>query len=419
MTLGMTSLLFATFFAILLVAAKSPLLSTLLHDTESFQKALVLHVNLNVVLWIGSIASYMWSRSLPAFTTILGVSLSFTGFVLLITAYFSSAQPLLNNYVPVFDDPRYFIGILLILTSFLITALQWAVNNLGKSFTRIGPNLRWSLNLMAIQLFSVVLVLTLAFIKLDYQSNSARYFEQLLWGPGHIWQLFSLQLMMSIWANFGLTSRESLIEKFVWVIPVIAAISATLAAFIYAPDSPEYRNFYTQHMRIFSFWVLPVIFSATIWRTTQLESRIMQLSSGLFIFGALIGLLIRGDNLMIPAHYHAVTGAINLSMMGLVLFVVTRQYADQSYVRLQSHFYATSVALLAIGLAWSGSMGGVRKVTLAAQTIHDWQHIMVLGLMGFGGILAAIAIFLFMGISVSHLRKNTFKETASVVRTQH
>lgn len=421
LALGMISLFIATCFAILLVAAKSPLLGTLLPDTESFQRALVLHVNLNIVLWIGSIASYLWSRTLPAGMIIISVSLSFIGLILLLTVYFSAAQPLLNNYVPVFDDQRYFTGILLILSSFVITAIQWLLMNKPKRPAHIGPNENWSLSLLALLLLSVIAVLALSFFKLDYQPNSAKFFEQLLWGPGHLWQLFSLQLMITVWAKFGLITKHTFSEKLIWSIPVIASLTAILAAVLYAPDSSDYRMFYTQHMRIFSFWILPVILATAFWRTVHLESRAMQLSAVLFLFGAFIGLLIRADNLMVPAHYHAVTGAINLSMMALVLGIVTRTKENKRLVRLQMHFYATSVAMLAAGLAWSGSLGGVRKVTLSAQTIDDWQHISVLGLMGVGGILAATAIFLFMGISLLQLRKVKFKKSAltPMVRSQN
>ena len=81
--LGMAAVALATLLAVLLIAGKTPLLSSLLPDENSFQRALVLHVDLNMTLWVGAIACFFWGSQLGAWVNRVGAWMATVGFVLL------------------------------------------------------------------------------------------------------------------------------------------------------------------------------------------------------------------------------------------------------------------------------------------------------------------------------------------------
>lgn len=414
--LGMTALFLATILATLLVAGKSPLFGNLFSNEADFQRALVLHVNLNIVLWIGSIASFLWGKTLSDRSNVIGVALAFSGLIFLCISYFSSAPPLLNNYIPVFNSPYFFFGLGLIAAAFCSIACCWLFGSNMMQY-KLYSLVDWSLFAMAMLLLASVFVVFISWIKIEGTATTALYFEHLFWGAGHIWQLFSLQVMITIWMTLAPNiNAKQRILTWILIVPVAASITGLIAPLVMAPDSILYREFFTYFMRIFSFWIIPLILTIQ-WNNKSAKHRVASLSAFLFLFGAAIGVMIRGDNLMVPAHYHAITGAINLCMMTFVLLKLAPINKSEFLIRFQMYFYTTAVTFLAGGLAWSGFLGGLRKVTLQGQIIQDFHHMIVLGLMGVGGIMAALAIFLFLGIALLYLGKMTKKSlTANVIR---
>lgn len=404
--LGMAAVAIATTLAVLLIAGKTPLLSGLLPDESSFQRALVLHVNLNMTLWVGAIACFFWGRSLSPSVNRIGALLAAIGFVLWLLAYATAATPILNNYMPVFDTAIYFIGLAAILGGFSWMAIQWLLTHAfsGKTVAQFD-RIEWSLMAMAFLLLAAVANGLLSLMLLDLQRHDVLFFEKLFWGPGHIWQLFALQVMVSAWLFFlPPKPNRATSERWLFSFPLVAAALGAISPLILHPDTELYRNAFTQYMRYGSLWVLPVV--AWVFTERAPVSAASRLSAGLFGLGIVIGTLIRSDNLMVPAHYHAMTGAVNLIIMAFVMVSLSPTAFDNKIVRFQAYAYTIGVFMLATGLAWSGAMGGMRKVTMAAQLVQDWQHLAVLTMMGVGGLLAIGGIFLFLGISLSHLGKN-------------
>jgi cytochrome c oxidase subunit 1 len=406
--LGMIAVALATLLAVLLIAGKTPLLSSLLPDENSFQRALVLHVDLNMTLWVGAIACFFWGATLDTWINRMGAWMATAGFALWIFAYLIPSAPILNNYMPVFDTPSYFLGLVLIIGSFCWMALQWLLHQHVNGNSPENPSvLAWSKSVMALLLLSAVANALISMVLLEMQMHDARYFEQLFWGPGHIWQLFALQVMVTAWLYFMPdTQPMSVLERWLWKVPIIGAIAGLLIPVVIHPDTDLYRALFTHYMRFGSLWVLPIVLRIYSQRGDDWLSP-QRLSGSLFILGLVIGTLIRNDNLMVPAHYHAMTGAVNLAIMAYVMHRLTTNAGSLFIVKLQMTIYSVGVFLLATGLAWSGLLGGMRKLTLAAQLVDDWQHLAVLTLMGLGGLMAIGGIFLFLGISLSFLRKKT------------
>ena len=128
----------------------------------------------------------------------------------------------------------------------------------------------------------------------------------------------------------------------------------------------------------------------------------------LFAAGGLLGFLIQGSNTMIPAHYHGSIVGVTLAFMGVVYYVLpgigyTLRQTRMLY--LQPYLFAGGQLLHITGLALSGGYGVQRKVAGAEQALDGFHETLGMGLMGFGGLLAAIGGLCFLIITISALRR--------------
>jgi hypothetical protein len=119
----------------------------------------------------------------------------------------------------------------------------------------------------------------------------------------------------------------------------------------------------------------------------------------LFGAGGLIGLMISGSNVKIPAHYHGSIVGITLAFMGLAYHLLPRMgYArpDARLARLQPAIYGAGQLAHVIGLVWSGGYGVQRKVAGADQLLRGFEQVAAMGLMGLGGLAAVAGGLLFI-----------------------
>jgi heme/copper-type cytochrome/quinol oxidase subunit 1 len=113
----------------------------------------------------------------------------------------------------------------------------------------------------------------------------------------------------------------------------------------------------------------------------------------LFGAGGLIGTMIDGANVKIPAHYHGAIVGITLAFMGLAYHLLPRLGFSRPNARLaalQPGLYGAGQLLHIAGLVWSGGYGVQRKVAGAEQVLKSAEEIAAMGIMGIGG-LAAVA----------------------------
>ena len=110
--LGLTSLVGAGIFSILLVLARIPAIQEMNPLIDFFRIALVVHVNLSMLIWLLSMAGVMWSlsssRDLPGWDR-FSLVLAAAGMVVVIVSPFAgAADPVMNNYVPLLRHPLTF-----------------------------------------------------------------------------------------------------------------------------------------------------------------------------------------------------------------------------------------------------------------------------------------------------------------------
>jgi cytochrome c oxidase subunit I len=133
----------------------------------------------------------------------------------------------------------------------------------------------------------------------------------------------------------------------------------------------------------------------------------------LFAAGGVIGFLIQGSDVRIPAHYHGAIVGITLAMMGLAYALLPKLGLGTPDARLatwQPWVYGVGQLLHIIGLVWSGGYGVQRKVAGAAQVLRTPQETAGMALMGIGGLIAVAGGVLFLVIvfrAVSQRRRGT------------
>ena len=130
----------------------------------------------------------------------------------------------------------------------------------------------------------------------------------------------------------------------------------------------------------------------------------------LFGTGGIIGFLIEGNNVRIPAHYHGCIVGVTLALMGLTYQILPAMGFEKINFKLtgiQLWIYSSGQFLHIFGLVWSGGYGVERKVADAAQGFTSMGHVAGMGLMGSGGLLAAIGGFIFILIVIKAMMSGT------------
>jgi heme/copper-type cytochrome/quinol oxidase subunit 1 len=111
----------------------------------------------------------------------------------------------------------------------------------------------------------------------------------------------------------------------------------------------------------------------------------------LFAAGGVMGGLIAGNDVRIPAHYHGCIVGVTLALMGLVYLLLPRLGARAPRGRMatwQPALYGGGQLLHILGLVWSGGYGVQRKVAGAEQVLRSTSEVAGMGLMGLGGAIA-------------------------------
>ena len=119
----------------------------------------------------------------------------------------------------------------------------------------------------------------------------------------------------------------------------------------------------------------------------------------LFAVGGIIGFLITGSNVTVPAHYHGSIVAVTLAFMGITYHLMPRlgfREIKGKWAQWQPAILGTGQLLHVLGLAWSGGYGVPRKTAGAAQGLESIQQQVGMGLMGLGGMIAIIGGIIFL-----------------------
>jgi len=423
--LGLFSLVFAGIFSILLVLARTPVVQGFIPFINFFQVALVVHVTLSVLIWLLCISAAMWSTSCTGDMRLwdrASFTLAALGTGIIVVAPFVGAgNPQMSNYVPVLQHPLFFAGLIsfvLGISSHLVRTLisrpPVADHLTGSAALKVGVTITAAVTGAA---FICVLA---SYTGIPRDMGGQIYFEFLFWGGGHLIQFSYTALMMVCWVvlvyasgcKFELTPRLTLVFLVFLILPIIVVPFLYLAHDV---TSPGHRLGFTELMKYGGLSCLPLglAVAASIFKRDKAstEGRYLHaaLISSLVLFaaGGVLGFMISGLDIVIPAHYHGATVGVTIAFMGLVYYLLPGLGYRQPDARMafwQPLLYGAGQLMHIIGLAWTGGYGVQRKTAGLAQGVDRVGEIAGMGLMGLGGLISIIGGLLFLIVTYKAMR---------------
>ena len=416
--LGIFSLIASGIFSLLLVLSRTPAVSDFIPWIDFFHTALVVHVDLSVLIWFISFTAVFFSlnNQKPALLLDkLALLLALTGTILIIATPFSGqAHPIINNYIPVLNDQLFLYGLISVGVGISIITLRSLIfNTLPDTHSPAGI-IRFAILLSVLTLTITMLAQLYSYVELPELDNTQTYYEYLFWGSGHTLQFSHTILLLVSW--LWLSSASGATYPFrLWhyialfllcFLPVLASPVIYLS---FPVLSPEHRVGFTELMRFGGLATLPLgiiiavkIFNRAPVSAEQKPLRIAFISSVvLFASGGILGFMIEGVNVVIPAHYHGSIVGVTLAFMGMSFLLLPAfgyRAPQGKWANAQPIIYASGQMMHIIGLAWSGGYGVQRKTAGAAQGLDSLAQKAGMGLMGLGGLIAIIGGVVFLVI---------------------
>tara|TARA_B100000959_G_scaffold276338_1_gene330967 strand:- start:8741 stop:10129 length:1389 start_codon:yes stop_codon:yes gene_type:complete len=431
--LAVLTLLSAGIFSIFLVLARTPIIGELIPFTDFFHTALVIHVNLSSLVWILSFASVLWSlnsRSIfPWFARLIFVVVLVGTLIITISPFLGSANALMSNYIPVLEAPLFLTGLVIFGTGIGLQVIfsMSAMFKVGETISGQGV-IRFGLNCAAIGAFISLAAFIWSYLSLPVQLASEVYYEVLFWSGGHVLQFTYTLLMMVAWLWLSSSAGISLplsprVALFLFGVGLISIFMTPLVYYAYDVTDVTHRKMFTMLMSFGgSLAIFPlsvaVLFALFQKRTDSpvKSSAHTALLTSLLLFGigGMIGFVIDGNNVKIPAHYHGCIVGVSLALMGLsyqLLPALGFNKVNFNLARIQLWIYASGQFLHIVGLVWSGGYGVERKVAGTAQGLDSMGRIAGMGLMGLGGLVSAVGGFIFIIIVIKAMMSKTDDQT--------
>ena len=165
-------------------------------------------------------------------------------------------------------------------------------------------------------------------LEIDY------YYEMLFWSGGHLLQFIYTQIMLlallalsEVWKG-GRVMYANIYEMLL-AFNFVMALFIFIGHFYYDISDGSFKEFFTLHM-IYTGGVAPTIFILVL-LFELLKNRVKNVplfvpaaflaSTLLFLSGGMIGAIISGVNVTIPAHYHGSIVGISVAFMGLAYLI--------------------------------------------------------------------------------------------------
>ncbi len=432
LSLGLLALVAAGIFSLLLVLARTPGVQDWIPFTDFFRTALVVHVTLSVLVWLLAISGAAWTLSTAGERPLwdrLSFTLAASGtLIIVICPFIGAGDPLMNNYVPVLQHPMFYAGLGLF-GSGVLSHLLRAIASRPRIRRHLdgAAALRTGITVSAMLTGVALAAVLFAWRGLPAEMEGQIYFEFLFWGAGHVIQ-FSYTLLMTIaWVllatasgcRFELTPRLTLVFLIFLALPVI-----TVPFLFVAHDvtTPGHRVAFTELMKYGGLSCLPLglAVAASLWRAQPAAGEgcylrtALHASLALFAVGGVLGFMIAGLDIVIPAHYHGATVGVTIAFMGLTYYLLPRLGFGPLSARMafwQPYVYGGGQLLHIAGLAWSGGYGIQRKTAGAAQGLDGIGQTAGMALMGIGGLISIVGGLMFLIVAWTSLRRRSIERS--------
>ena len=412
--LSVLSLIAAGLFAVLLVLSRAPGIQDIIPWIDFFHTALVVHVNLSVLFWFMSFSCLFWSLYAANSYLILdrlALYLCVTGTVILIVAPFLGAgKPLINNYIPVLQHPLFFWATGVYALGLLLQTIRVLLILPGNEsgISAYAPYIA------ALFTLSSLIALFISWLNIPADIENLIYYEYLFWGGGHLLQFSHTCLLLFSWLLLsqycgGKLAFSNNIVKWLFIILLLPLIYAAYIYLVYDVFSPEHRTEFTALMKYGGLVSIPlgfVIFwsflNSEFKKTIDIAAAKAALicSFVLFLAGGVIGFMIQGVNVVIPAHYHGSIVGVTLAFMGVAYYLLPQMgYREPNWgiARVQPYIYGGGQLVQIIGWTIAGMNGVQRKSAGAAQGLDSLPEIanIAMKVASAGGGISIIGGFLF------------------------
>jgi len=409
--LGLMALVGSGLLAILLVLSRTPGIQDIFPLKEFFRAALIVHVDLSVAIWFMAFAAVIWSAlgtSALAWMGWSGFALAALGTaVMTVSPFFPGAEPVLNNYIPVLQQPLFFASLWISGAGFALAVLRALITTWPNRW--LAEPLRLGAFLGALAAFFALAAFLWSWAVVP-RIEEKIYYEVMFWGGGHVLQFQHALLMVLAWLWIAdalgrppvASPRALSVLFFVAALPLLVV---PLFYLIVPPGSLAHMELFAKLMIWGHPYMGPLILLGawSLWSARRVASSPAKsafiASFTLFALGGVLGYMIEGVNVVIPAHYHGSTVGVTLSFMGLVYVLLPElgyAKAESRMALWQPYVYGAGQLIHVLGLAWSGGYGVQRKVAGAEQALTTLPQKIGMGMMGLGGLIAIIGGLMFV-----------------------
>lgn len=394
MLLAVSSLGMAALAAVLLVAARAPILATIV-PPHTFPRALVVHVNLATLVWYFCMAAALWTevlnprRHAAAMGLVVIAACGVLGTIGFGLA--SRGEPVLANYIPYLAHP----GFLSALAAIPVAALVSAALSLRRP--RDTAELGF---LMARGPFAMGVIYMMLAVGEGFP------LVEVIWGVGHILQFGFVTLMMAIWlrlASLGGISAPTGSRCLL----AAAALPSAIAPFLLGTGSmgaADLHHLHTELMRWLNWPAVGILAALLLMRgRTALTIPCLLPCIGMLAAGLCAGAAISSQTTMIPAHYHGTIGAFTLALMASVAVRLDLVGVHSGrHVPWPLRAYAAGSLLLMAGLAWSGLHGAPRKTGFVSDDA-ELGMTLAASLTGLGGVVTITGVAFFASLAIPRI----------------
>jgi len=420
--LGLAALLGSGIFSVLLVLARTPYVQNFFPWVDFFHTALVVHVDLSVLVWFLAFGGALWTinstpRAIGVGWLAFGLAAAGTAAIAL-APFLGQGRPVMANYIPVLRDPWFLVGLVAFAAGVAVLVLRGMTTAplVGIRLDGAGA-VRFGLNASLVSAAVALIAFAWSYRAVPATLDPKAYYELLFWSGGHVLQFTWSLLMLIAWllladaigARVPLSPRVTVL---LFGIGLAAVFITPLIHLAYDIGSVEHHRLLTWLMQFGGGLAIPPVALAVLWATLRrgpvagdakpLRAALVT-SVALFGVGGIIGFLIHGSNVKIPAHYHGCIVGVTIALMGLTYMLLPALGFARPAVRpatFQPYLYGGGQLLHIVGLVWSGGYGVQRKVAGGEQILRTTEEIAGMGLMGVGGLIAIAGgvLFVFVGL---------------------
>ncbi len=390
-----------------------------------------------------------------AFALMLGGALLTEAVVLL-----GQADVLFTSYVPLRAHPLFYLGVILFAVGAVVAVgLYFATVIVAKAegrYTGSQPLVTFGLTTAAIiatftLVGGVLTYLPTFFWSLGLAELDAEVYRLNFWSIGHASQQINLAAMVSVWyllaaITVGARVLNEKLSRFAFLLYILFINLGSVHHLLVDPGvSIPFRVVNTSYL-LYLAVLGSLIHAFSIPAGIEITQRAKGYTRGLFewlrkapwrepgfsslvlsmvLFGFLGGTtgvtlgheqinLVWHNTLAVPGHFHAtVVAGTTLAFMGLTYYVIPliarRELVGRRLAALQPYVFALGVTLLSLGMMAAGALGVPRRVSdlsyagAAVPVAFPDSAYLALGVVGIGGLIAAVGGAMYIGVAVASL----------------